>query len=66
MSLKAFHLFFISVSVLLCFGFGAWCFMQGQMAYPAAGAVSLLIGLGLIWYEVKFLKKFNEMERNQK
>ena len=44
MSLKAFHVFFITISVLLCLGFGAWClgseYAHGKMAYTVAGIVS--------------------------
>lgn len=64
MSLKAFHVFFISVSVLLCLGFGWWCFSsdsaRGREGYSAAGAVSFLLGLALVVYEVNFLKKFKD------
>ena len=55
MSLKAFHVFFISVSVLLCFGFGVWCFRNN--GYTGMGVGSLLIGVGLIVYEISFLRK---------
>ena len=62
MSLKAFHIFFITVSVLLCLGFGWWCFSsesaRGRAGYGAAGVGSFLVGLGLIAYEVNFVKKF--------
>lgn len=64
MSLKAFHIFFISVSVLLCWGFGWWCLnsdtTRGQIGYTIGGWVSLLLGVGLIAYEVGFLRKFKE------
>lgn len=62
MSLKTFHVFFISVSVLLCIGFGAWCLtaegVRGQADYTALGLVSLVVAVALIVYEILFLRKF--------
>ena len=62
MSLKAFHIFFITLSVLLCIGFGAWClgsdYAQGRAAYTVAGAISFALGALLVAYEVVFLRKF--------
>ena len=62
MSLKSFHVFFISVSVLLCIGFGAWCLtaegVRGQAGYTALGLASLVVAVGLIVYEIMFLRKF--------
>jgi hypothetical protein len=67
MSLKAFHVVFISASVLLAFGFAAWC-LGGSP--PAAGGerllaalVSAAVGLGLAGYEVWFLKKMRRLHR---
>lgn len=61
MSLKAFHIFFIVVSILFAFGFGAW----GLRAHEAGldgmilglSLVSLVAGIGLIVYLVFFLRK---------
>jgi hypothetical protein len=60
MSLKAFHVVFVTASALLAFGFAAWCF--GAVPEPgggrlAAGAASVLVGIGLVGYEAWFLKK---------
>lgn len=60
MSLKAFHVLFISVSVLLAFGFGAWC-LRAQPPWMAAGFLSLAAGVGLVGYEVWFLKKMRRL-----
>ena len=64
MSLKAFHIFFITISVLLCFGFGAWCleseYAKGQPAYAITGYVSFALGVALVVYEILFLRKFKE------
>ena len=67
MSLKAFHIFFITVSVLLCLGFGAWClnsdYTRGRSAYLVAGYVSFGLGVVLVLYEVIFLKRFKELDK---
>jgi hypothetical protein len=60
MSLKGFHVVFVTASALLAFGFAAWCF--GAVPAPGtgrllAGATSVLAGLGLVGYEAWFLKK---------
>ena len=60
MSLKGFHVVFVTASALLAFGFAAWC--VAAVAEPgalrlAAGAASVLAGLGLVAYEAWFLKK---------
>jgi len=61
MSLKAFHVVFISASVLLAFFFGAWCLgdprPEAGWGRLAAGALSVAGGVGLAAYEVWFLKK---------
>jgi hypothetical protein len=56
MSLKAFHIFFISVAVLLCLGFGVWCLRQP--GYTAAGVGSFVFAVALVVYEVIFLRSF--------
>jgi hypothetical protein len=61
MSLKAFHIFFIVVSILFAFGFGTW----GLRAHAAGrdGAIlalavlSLVAGAGLVVYLVAFVRK---------
>jgi hypothetical protein len=64
MSLKAFHVFFITVSVLLCLGFGAWCidsdYAMGRTSYQIAGYVSFALGAALVVYEIIFLRKFKD------
>ena len=65
MSLKAFHIFFITISVLCAFGFGAWLFEQytqsGKSITMLFGVVSLGVGFGLIIYGIKFLKKLKHV-----
>jgi len=60
MSLKGFHVVFVTASALLAFGFAAWCI--GAVPEPGAGrlvsaAASVLAGIGLFVYEAWFLKK---------
>jgi hypothetical protein len=62
MSLKAFHVFFISLSCLLCFGCGGWELKtgfspDGSQKDILIGGGAILAGLGLIVYEWMFLKK---------
>ena len=67
MSLKAFHIFFITISVLLCLGFGAWClnsdYTHGRVTYAIAGYISFGLGVLLALYEIVFLKKFKEVDK---
>ena len=64
MSLKAFHILFITVSVLLCGGFGLWCFLseavRGVTGYQALGGVSLFIAVALVIYEIMFVRKMKD------
>jgi hypothetical protein len=61
MGLRAFHLFFISVSVVLAAFSAAWAVGQYRVAHDAvyavttAGAVAL--AAGLMWYGAAFQRK---------
>lgn len=62
MSLKAFHLVFIVAAILLALCFSAWALVgyfsqQGGTWELVAGIGSLLVAVGLIFYERYFLKK---------
>ena len=62
MSLKAFHLIFITASSALAFGCGVWELKNywsadGRPLDLAAGLASLAAGVGLLLYERYFLKK---------
>jgi hypothetical protein len=57
MSLKAFHLIFIVVSIALAFGFGVWLVLQGGLLNILLGVGSFIVGVALIFYERYFLKK---------
>jgi hypothetical protein len=65
MSLKAFHLIFITAASLLAFGFGAWMLrayaaehQTGDLIY---GVSSLVVGLSLLIYEGYFIKKLKNV-----
>ena len=61
MSLKAFHLFFISASTVLALGFASWCFMeyrtQGDALYAVAGGAAAASALALVYYGLRFARK---------
>ena len=54
MSLKEFHTVFITASVLLAFGFSYWGVVQAQLL---TSVLSFLSGIGLVLYEISFIKK---------
>lgn len=54
MSLKWFHLVFITLSVALALGFGVWG-LVGQ--YATLGLLSLAVAAALVVYEVYFVRK---------
>ena len=67
MSLKAFHVVFITAASALCFGCGVWGLKNywsanGQMLDLIFGLGSLLTGAALIVYERYFLKKLKDVE----
>jgi hypothetical protein len=61
MSLKAFHVFFIVLSALMCVGIGAFRAQAyadaGELAALMQATVCFLAGGGLIVYAWRFLKK---------
>ncbi|MAE32333.1 MAG: hypothetical protein CMO43_12230 [Verrucomicrobiales bacterium] len=61
MSLKAFHLVFIILSILFSFVFGIWGVMNGGMAELVMGILSLVGTVGMSVYLVFFLKKFKHV-----
>ena len=54
MPLKYFHVLFVSLALMLVFGFSAWCFAQGNLGlgYGAIAAGILLLVYG-IWFVSK-------------
>lgn len=65
MSLKAFHIFFIAVSILLALGVGLWgvnIYLEDtNVDYLLFGIGSLLTGAALIAYGVKMLRRFRSL-----
>ena len=63
MSLKAFHIVFVTLSSLLAFAFAAWSFSEPEGGYyRVAGAGAALFGVALIVYGVLFWKKISALE----
>ena len=66
MSLKTFHLIFISAASALAFGCGVWGLKnywsaEGGLVDLLFGLGSLGVGVGLIFYERYFLRKFKNV-----
>jgi uncharacterized membrane protein len=66
MSLKTFHIIFITATVLLAFGFGAWLIKdffspEHGVWNLVFGLASIATGVGLIVYEFYFLKKTRDL-----
>lgn len=66
MSLKAFHIVFVTASTLLAFGFGAWALWQffggnRALADLVMGIASIVAGVALIVYGKYFLKKLKHI-----
>lgn len=66
MSLKAFHVIFITAASLMLFGFGAWLLRvyRGPEGAPSDlgwAAVAFLSGVTLLVYEGFFLKKLKHV-----
>lgn len=61
MSLKYFHIVFISASIILLSIFSLWCYQYANFsntfAYKIASIISLLSGISLIIYEIIFIRK---------
>jgi hypothetical protein len=59
MSLKTFHIVFITISTILAFAFGIWCLKNGLALF---GATSFLTGGILIVYGSWFLRKLRDWD----
>ena len=58
MSLKAFHLIFVTLLTSLSFGCAAWAFADGK---PGFGALGIAAGILVIIYGIYFLKKLKKI-----
>lgn len=65
MSLKGFHIVFITFSTLLALGCGAWCIWLNSIAgaplYIAGAVCSFAAALGLVIYGVWFYRKMKRL-----
>ncbi len=66
MSLKAFHIFFIALSIVLSIGVGSWG-ISNYLASDESGSLALgvlfcLSGFALLVYGRGFLKKMKDIE----
>jgi hypothetical protein len=65
MSLKAFHIIFVTLSTLLAFGFGGWelqrYFAAGESQSLWLGTGSVVAGIVLLWYGKVVLKKLKHI-----
>ena len=66
MSLKAFHIFFIVMSIVITLGFSAWVLFGGatgdqQASLSLMAGSSGLLGIGLIGYGVHFVRKSRDI-----
>ena len=66
MSLKTFHLVFVTLLTLLSFGFAAWGFLayagaDGTMKDLSVGLTGVAAGVLVIFYGVYFLKKLKRI-----
>ena len=64
MSLKVFHILFITISTLLVIGFAAWLFtseaVEGGSTRVIGGIGALAAAIGLVLYGRWFLGKFRK------
>ena len=58
MSLKAFHLIFVTLLTALSFGCAAWAFAAGNLVF---GGIGVAAGILVIIYGVYFLKKLKKI-----
>lgn len=63
MSLKHFHLAFITVCTLFFAGLGAWCLLVEGLPgmLRVMGWLSLLCGVAMLIYGIRFLKKIKTL-----
>jgi hypothetical protein len=65
MSLKAFHIIFITFSTLLAFGIGIWCLWTNSVnqttAYTPGAICSFAIALALVVYGCWFWRKMKRL-----
>jgi hypothetical protein len=70
MSLKAFHIVFVTLSCLLCFGFSGWSWQNyrngGDVAMLALSIAALVAGLALLVYGRWFWRKITAADEDRR
>jgi hypothetical protein len=64
MSLKFLHQVIIFAAMAVALLFAVWCFtsdVAGDPPYMIAGGVCVLIAIGLVFYEIHFLKRTRKL-----
>ena len=65
MSLKGFHIIFVTLSTFLSVGFGVWAFSQytdgGSTTLLAVAVAALVFAVVLIGYGIWFLRKLRDV-----
>jgi hypothetical protein len=65
MTLKGFHIVFITFSTLLALGVGAWCVSVNRIAqspaYVAGAVLAFAVAAGLLVYGVWFWRKMKRL-----
>ena len=66
MSLKSFHILFITISSLFTIFFGYWCYSEwsayDDSKYLFFTCISIILSISLIIYGKLFLKKINNLD----
>jgi len=59
MSLKHFHIAFVTISMLFFWGFAAWCLLLVGLPemFKPMGWISVALGFVMLIYGIRFLKK---------
>ena len=58
MSLKAFHLIFVTLLTTLSVGFSTWAFVNGKIFFGVAGIAAAIL---VVIYGIYFLKKLKKV-----
>ena len=65
MSLKAFHLIFVSASIAVCLFLGIWSFLSYRESHTRVDLIyiitSVIAVIALLWYGKYFLKKLKHI-----
>ena len=68
MSLKSFHLIFITIVSLITVFFGYWCYNEWSLyndaKYIILSILSIIFCIGLIFYSKWFLKEISRINAN--